>query len=51
MKRSFWSLVAVQVQVLLNDNAAKLMLITLGAAVAPEFFPRQPRVRRDDAPS
>ena len=39
MKRSFWSLVAVQVQVLLNDNAAKLMLITLGAAVAPEFFP------------
>jgi acyl-[acyl-carrier-protein]-phospholipid O-acyltransferase/long-chain-fatty-acid--[acyl-carrier-protein] ligase len=40
MKRSFWSLVAVQIQVLLNDNAAKLMLITLGAAVAPEFFPR-----------
>src|SRR5277367_4308022 len=39
MKRSFWSLIAVQVQVLLNDNAAKLMLITLGAAVAPEFFP------------
>jgi acyl-[acyl-carrier-protein]-phospholipid O-acyltransferase/long-chain-fatty-acid--[acyl-carrier-protein] ligase len=39
MKRSFWSLVAVQVQVLLNDNAAKLMLITLGAAVAPELFP------------
>ena len=35
MKRSFWSLIAVQVQVLLNDNAAKLMLITLGAAVAP----------------
>jgi acyl-[acyl-carrier-protein]-phospholipid O-acyltransferase / long-chain-fatty-acid--[acyl-carrier-protein] ligase len=39
MKRSFWSLVAVQVQVLLNDNAAKLMLITLGVAVAPELFP------------
>jgi acyl-[acyl-carrier-protein]-phospholipid O-acyltransferase / long-chain-fatty-acid--[acyl-carrier-protein] ligase len=39
MKRSFWSLVLVQVQVLLNDNAAKLMLIALGAAVAPEFFP------------
>jgi acyl-[acyl-carrier-protein]-phospholipid O-acyltransferase/long-chain-fatty-acid--[acyl-carrier-protein] ligase len=39
MKRSFWSLVAVQIQVLLNDNAAKLMLITLGAAVAPELFP------------
>jgi acyl-[acyl-carrier-protein]-phospholipid O-acyltransferase/long-chain-fatty-acid--[acyl-carrier-protein] ligase len=39
MKRSFWSLIAVQVQVLLNDNAAKLMLIALGAAVAPEFFP------------
>ncbi len=39
MKRSFWSLVAVQVQVLLNDNAAKLMLITLGAAVATDFFP------------
>jgi acyl-[acyl-carrier-protein]-phospholipid O-acyltransferase/long-chain-fatty-acid--[acyl-carrier-protein] ligase len=39
MKRSFWSLVAVQVQVLLNDNAAKLMLMTLGAAVAPELFP------------
>src|ERR1700722_8481266 len=42
MKRSFWSLVAVQIQVLLNDNAAKLMLITLGAAVAPEFFPGHP---------
>jgi acyl-[acyl-carrier-protein]-phospholipid O-acyltransferase/long-chain-fatty-acid--[acyl-carrier-protein] ligase len=42
MKRSFWSLVAVQIQVLLNDNAAKLMLITLGAAVAPEFFPGNP---------
>jgi len=42
MKRSFWSLVAVQIQVLLNDNAAKLMLITLGAAVAPEFFPHNP---------
>src|SRR5277367_2639861 len=42
MKRSFWSLIAVQVQVLLNDNAAKLMLITLGAAVAPEFFPNNP---------
>jgi acyl-[acyl-carrier-protein]-phospholipid O-acyltransferase/long-chain-fatty-acid--[acyl-carrier-protein] ligase len=39
MKRSFWSLIAVQVQVLLNDNAAKLMLMTLGLAVAPEFFP------------
>jgi acyl-[acyl-carrier-protein]-phospholipid O-acyltransferase/long-chain-fatty-acid--[acyl-carrier-protein] ligase len=38
MKRSFWSLIAVQVQVLLNDNAAKLMLITLGAAVAPELL-------------
>ncbi len=42
MKRSFWSLVAVQIQVLLNDNAAKLMLITLGAAVAPELFPGNP---------
>jgi acyl-[acyl-carrier-protein]-phospholipid O-acyltransferase/long-chain-fatty-acid--[acyl-carrier-protein] ligase len=42
MKRSFWSLVTVQIQVLLNDNAAKLMLITLGAAVAPEFFPKNP---------
>ncbi len=42
MKRSFWSLVAVQIQVLLNDNAAKLMLITLGAAVATDFFPRHP---------
>jgi len=40
MKRSFWSLVAVQIQVLLNDNAAKLMLITLGAAVAPELLPQ-----------
>ena len=39
MKRSFWSLIAVQIQVLLNDNAAKLMLITLGAAVAPELLP------------
>lgn len=39
MKRSFWALVAVQIQVLLNDNAAKLMLIALGAAVAPELFP------------
>jgi acyl-[acyl-carrier-protein]-phospholipid O-acyltransferase/long-chain-fatty-acid--[acyl-carrier-protein] ligase len=39
MKRSFWSLVTVQIQVLLNDNAAKLMLITLGAAVAPELLP------------
>ena len=39
MKRSFWSLVAVQIQVLLNDNAAKLMLMTLGAAVASELFP------------
>ena len=44
MKRSFWSLVAVQIQVLLNDNAAKLMLIALGAAVAPEFFPNHPAV-------
>jgi acyl-[acyl-carrier-protein]-phospholipid O-acyltransferase/long-chain-fatty-acid--[acyl-carrier-protein] ligase len=43
MKRSFWSLVAVQIQVLLNDNAAKLMLIALGAAVAPEFFPGHPK--------
>lgn len=42
MKRSFWSLVAVQIQVLLNDNAAKLMLITLGAVVAPELFPGNP---------
>ena len=47
MKRSFWSLVAVQIQVLLNDNAAKLMLIALGAAVAPELvspklFPHHP---------
>jgi acyl-[acyl-carrier-protein]-phospholipid O-acyltransferase/long-chain-fatty-acid--[acyl-carrier-protein] ligase len=39
MKRSFWSLVAVQIQVLLNDNAAKLMLIALGTAVAGEIFP------------
>ena len=39
MKRSFWSLIAVQVQVLLNDNAAKLMLMTLGVSVAPELFP------------
>ncbi|MCE0484129.1 MAG: MFS transporter [Methylacidiphilales bacterium] len=39
MKRSFWCLLMVQIQVLLNDNAAKLMLITLGAAVAPELFP------------
>jgi len=39
MKRSFWSLIVVQIQVLLNDNAAKLMLITLGATVAPELFP------------
>jgi len=36
MKRSFWSLVVVQIQVLLNDNGAKLMLMTLGVAVAPE---------------
>jgi acyl-[acyl-carrier-protein]-phospholipid O-acyltransferase/long-chain-fatty-acid--[acyl-carrier-protein] ligase len=42
MKRSFWSLIAVQIQVLLNDNAAKLMLIALGAAVAPEIFPHNP---------
>ena len=42
MKRSFWSLIAVQVQVLLNDNAAKLMLMTLGVAVAPELFPDSP---------
>lgn len=42
MKRSFWSLIAVQVQVLLNDNAAKLMLMTLGVAVAPELFPNSP---------
>jgi acyl-[acyl-carrier-protein]-phospholipid O-acyltransferase/long-chain-fatty-acid--[acyl-carrier-protein] ligase len=41
MKRSFWSLIAVQIQVLLNDNAAKLMLMTLGLAVAPELFPHQ----------
>jgi len=41
MKRSFWSLVVVQVQVLLNDNAAKLMLIALGAAVAPELVSAQ----------
>ena len=40
MKRSFWSLVAVQVQVLLNDNAAKLMLMALGVAVAPELVAR-----------
>lgn len=39
MKRSFWSLIVVQVQVLLNDNAAKLMLMALGVAVAPELFP------------
>jgi acyl-[acyl-carrier-protein]-phospholipid O-acyltransferase/long-chain-fatty-acid--[acyl-carrier-protein] ligase len=40
MKRSFWSLIAVQVQVLLNDNAAKLMLMALGVAVAPELVGR-----------
>jgi acyl-[acyl-carrier-protein]-phospholipid O-acyltransferase/long-chain-fatty-acid--[acyl-carrier-protein] ligase len=40
MKRSFWSLIAVQVQVLLNDNAAKLMLMALGVAVAPELVSR-----------
>ena len=40
MKRSFWSLIAVQVQVLINDNAAKLMLMTLGVIVAPELFPQ-----------
>jgi acyl-[acyl-carrier-protein]-phospholipid O-acyltransferase/long-chain-fatty-acid--[acyl-carrier-protein] ligase len=40
MKRSFWSLIAVQVQVLLNDNAAKLMLMALGVAVAPELVER-----------
>ena len=34
MKRSFWSLIAVQVQVLVNDNAAKLMLMTMGVIVA-----------------
>jgi acyl-[acyl-carrier-protein]-phospholipid O-acyltransferase/long-chain-fatty-acid--[acyl-carrier-protein] ligase len=38
MKRSFWSLIVVQVQVLLNDNAAKLMLMALGVAVAPELI-------------
>src|ERR1700683_1831566 len=42
MKRSFWSLIAVQVQVLVNDNAAKLMLMTLGAATAAELFPGSP---------
>ncbi len=41
MKRSFWSLIAVQVQVLINDNAAKLMLMTLGVIVAPELFPKE----------
>jgi acyl-[acyl-carrier-protein]-phospholipid O-acyltransferase/long-chain-fatty-acid--[acyl-carrier-protein] ligase len=40
MKRSFWSLIVVQVQVLLNDNAAKLMLMALGVAVAPELVTR-----------
>jgi acyl-[acyl-carrier-protein]-phospholipid O-acyltransferase / long-chain-fatty-acid--[acyl-carrier-protein] ligase len=40
MKRSFWSLIVVQVQVLLNDNAAKLMLMALGVAVAPELVAR-----------
>ena len=49
MKRSFWSLVAVQIQVLLNDNAAKLMLITLGAAVAPELFPGNPEYAETSA--
>lgn len=39
MKRSFWSLIIAQVQVLLNDNAAKLMLMALGVEVAPELFP------------
>jgi acyl-[acyl-carrier-protein]-phospholipid O-acyltransferase/long-chain-fatty-acid--[acyl-carrier-protein] ligase len=38
MKRSFWSLIVVQVQVLLNDNAAKLMLMALGVTVAPELI-------------
>ncbi len=38
MKRSFVCLVITQIQVLLNDNAAKLMLMALGAAVAPDFF-------------
>src|SRR5271156_4726600 len=49
MKRSFWSLVTVQIQVLLNDNAAKLMLITLGAVVAPELFPGNPESAAVDA--
>ena len=49
MNRSFWSLVLVQIQVLLNDNAAKLMLITLGAAVAPEFFPNNPESAENSA--
>jgi len=49
MKRSFWSLVAVQIQVLLNDNAAKLMLITLGAAVAPQLFPGNPEYAETSA--
>jgi acyl-[acyl-carrier-protein]-phospholipid O-acyltransferase/long-chain-fatty-acid--[acyl-carrier-protein] ligase len=34
--------VAVQIQVLLNDNAAKLMLMTLGVALGPEMFPKHP---------
>jgi acyl-[acyl-carrier-protein]-phospholipid O-acyltransferase/long-chain-fatty-acid--[acyl-carrier-protein] ligase len=40
MKHSFWSLIVVQVQVLINDNAAKLMLMALGVAVAPELVTR-----------
>src|SRR5437868_10518394 len=35
MKRSFWSLMAAQSQVFINDNAAKLMLMTLAIQVLP----------------
>jgi acyl-[acyl-carrier-protein]-phospholipid O-acyltransferase/long-chain-fatty-acid--[acyl-carrier-protein] ligase len=34
---------------LLNDNAAKLMLITLGAVVAPELFPGNPEYAEESA--
>lgn len=36
MNRSFWSLVAAQCQVFVNDNAAKLMLMLLALKVLPE---------------
>ncbi|MEM1058038.1 MAG: MFS transporter [Verrucomicrobiota bacterium] len=36
MNRSFWSLVAAQCQVFINDNAAKLLLMLLALKVLPE---------------